>query len=274
MRRDPHIRWVVHRLDERPEFKTLMDNPRFVNTWRTAKEDRRFRVWPVEVERHNHVRPGEDPSVAEAGPREDGHWDEEGHTCCDVHAYWRLRPWRPSDARAIVRGAIEWVEDTWDLYHPRYLLKYPSAILDALRWTRDTWPLTRHCEGWVWEVNSMKVATEQAAWDKAEEIVEQRRPLRHGERHAREVAELQPSVLASITRDEVEFYLKDVRECTKVSDKLWVSRHDPTVFYFDERYLPFDLKDGWSNEAVARVIQEWCHEMIGETVPVVHDPVR
>lgn len=271
MRLTPSVRWIMLEKDKRPEYATLMSNSRMKAILRTVKKAGKMPVWTIEALKYNNLRPGEDHSVVESGPREDGHYDVEGHSCCDVSTSWKLRPWNFSDLRSILKGAAEWWDDTKDLYSLRYLRRHPSAIKDLLGWVRDTWPLTHKCSGWTWTVDSMKVSYDEAAWDKAEEIVEERRPMRSAEQFQREVVEIYEETRRTITRQEVERFLED-SGMRQMSDRIWVSTTDPTVFVYDEAYRPFDMKDGWSEEAIAELIAEWCQEMLGDPIKVYHDP--
>lgn len=232
----------------------LASNDRFQSVLRTALADGQLLVCSQECERWNHPAGGVDKLDQ---PKPDGTYDVEGHMCTDVTAPWRLRWWHPHDLWSRFSAVAGWLSDTWDLYPPRRLFRDFKSFLG---WVRDTNPLRSTYSGWVWTLDSLAAVAYEAEMDKASEIVEQRRPPLCGMPRAREVAKLAQTLRGTLTRDEVLAYMAD-DGMEQILDWMWVNREDPTVFVVDQAHVPFDLKDGWSNLEVARIIGLWMHHV-------------
>jgi hypothetical protein len=246
-------------------------SPRLLDVIRTAKRDGILRAMPQECLRYNHVRAGESYDVVEAGPRENGHYDVEGLTSCDVVGYWQLRWWHPGDVWALIGGTARWVLETIDLFGPRRLLRHASEWRNLASWVVATWPLTTWQQGWVWTIDPLSVMADEAAYDVAEETVEERRPpVNHPILRTRAIEEVRARVRPTITREQVLAYMAD-QSYVQVDEYMWVSSVDPTVFVFDEARWPFDMKDGWSYRALEHVLGYWYGIMVhqGGREPVV-----
>jgi hypothetical protein len=75
-------------------------------------------------------------------------------------------------------------------------------------------------------------------------------------------------LLAQVSELEAENYLK--HHYTQIAPAIWVAPQDPTCFIYDEKYKPFQYKDGWSTEQMGEILEEWFEALTGHKVTAKH----
>jgi hypothetical protein len=184
------------------------------------------------------------------------HYDIEGHTWTDVDGFTTVYLWRWQDLKRYVANIFSWVVDVWDTFS----IRYP---LIALKFGWETLPFHITWEQWVWTVESLAVAKSDLVEDKIATAHE--KDWRQFIRSPGYMKEYQ-KVEDATHRQEVIAYAD--KEYLKITDFMWVGRHDPTVILVDEVRRPFDYKDGWSDLMITSIIWEWAH-IVGDYTGVV-----
>lgn len=167
------------------------------------------------------------------GPGPNGHYDVEGHSCVDVYGYVTMNPLNPKDLYRLVGEFVTWFRDAW-----RY--KFFSGAPIYLTW-----------ECWVWTVESLDVEHDNMAHDSIDG--------KH--KSVSDTMKAYDAARASISLDDVRRFMDASPMYLPVHDGMWVNKMDPTVVVIDQGKFPFDMKDGWSNAAVLRLLSLWSTQM-------------
>ena len=69
----------------------------------------------------------------------------------------------------------------------------------------------------------------------------------------------------SVTEQEKLEYLREYY--ISLTPYLWISKTDPSCFYYDNKHKPYALKHGWSKEQVGEILSEWLELIAGHKVP-------
>jgi hypothetical protein len=195
-----------------------------------------------------------------------------------------MRWWHPKDLKTLARWAYDWVtEDIWDTLTDTAYRSWTSWHI-GLRYVKAVHPFKRTFSGWTWTVNSLEAESHSARWERAEQLAKERGfeepdysdwidklgSTRDNTSHAAwyaAVREIEEGLKLTWQKADTVRYVETSEDhcMVRLSPYLWVNKHDPTVFVLDEDLVPFDMKSGWSEEAMCTVIQEWFKEMLGET---------
>jgi hypothetical protein len=238
-----------------PAKPVLAQNPLFQGHLRLAKRLGFLPVSIIHCEKYDHVHEEERPPKL---PNEQ--YDVEGHSSCDVYGLWRYEMWRPRDVWNYAVNAWQWLKDVWDL--------------KSWGFAWDTLPFDTYHTSWVYTVDSMR----DNKWYVAEEELlyplydADKSPADEDLRGAHEAMEAR---VKTITGDDVKAALVRWGYVAASSPfrgepVLWVNPSDPTVFVADERFFHFDMKDGWSNNALCKILHAWLVEVAGEVDLEVH----
>lgn len=230
--------------------RSLENNPLFQAHLRLASKIGFLAVAVIHTEKYDHEHLREDVRP----PKQAGEqYDVEGHSGCDIYGIWRWELWRPSDLISYLRNIAGWVKDVWEL--------------KSWSFARATWPFGMYHMAWVYSISSMK----DIRFDVAEEV--HIHPLfTEGKKYTfadRDAAfKAASDYEKKMTRKEVEAMLASwsytpVRSNVRPVPAVWVHGTDPTVMVVDEAYVPFDLKDGWSNSRLAHIVGLWLDEFAG-----------
>ena len=180
------------------------------------------------------------PSGLVETPKEDGSFDVEGHSCCDV----RVRVFTPFLSFGYWKNSVwGWLKD----------------VTASRRWSEfkinlQYHPFTKYFDGWLWVIDSFYVAKSQYA----EEIIDLTRPellVTPGNYQKRN--DETEKVTATITDKQLEDHLKITG--AQLSQSFFVTDSDPTCMVVNEKCIKyvFNLKDGWSNKQIERLIRDW-----------------
>lgn len=200
-----------------------------------AKKVGYFWYYAHGAEKYNHADSQE--------PHADGSFDVEGYCSEDIDAAFTLRAWHPEDVGAFFSTLWTWLKD--------------SVELRSLSFAAETLPFGFPWRAWAWTVNSVDCALNEAA----DELARDRAQMEHGSHwsqakydcYKRYVAEYRQS----LTRKKAMKALETNGDYVQVSEEIWVSASDPTVFYCDDLLVPYDLKDGWSAEKIGYILSLW-----------------
>lgn len=232
-------------------------------------------ISPTELTKWNYHGDGKDPET----PKEDGTFDVEGHSCSDVLGYWDIYWWEPRHWKTIGKMIKQYTEGVQEFVLDDFaflLRKDPWYLLKRIKNWVFVNPLKIQQEGWVWVVDSLSSSLKDSAYDLATDILAQeqgyensndmyiksRKIIDHKE------AQAMADRLLSQEREKVYIYMVTKNDLQKVSEYMWISKNDPTVFVLDESILPFDMKDGWSPRMLARTISYWFRVMYDRDVTV------
>lgn len=249
-------------LNPSEDYKTLRklnDNRLWQAVRRTAKcKKGRLHISINSLEKWNYDTWDSDGTLIEPLP---GHpYDVEGHSSCDVYALHGPHFTQFGDYWRILKSLYKWAIETWEFGKIYYNPFSP--------WV-----------SWVWVIDSLE--TEKSGM--AEEIADREcpyepDPAKEGEFRVVSLSEREINSLRKHNeyRQKIEdrLTLEDVRAHleithTKINDFLWLSKEDPTCFTIDETIVPFDLKDGWSNATIAKLIGYWT-KSVGDEFLVVN----
>lgn len=288
MRRIIKVDWIQACKDQREVYKTLLENKRFQAAWRAFKEDDIVTISSLSLIRWNLIKPGEESLPINDSPREDGHYDIEGQRCSDISAVWRAKWWRLSDLKIVLKDIYSWIKHgLLEMFTDEYYWNLKN-LKNHLKHLKNTQPFRLTLVKTVWAANSLASERSQAIWDKAEKMAIQQgfqppdlsdilkeRKESVFDRAKRDewfeaVKKAYSQLEAGWSKDDTIKYVESQESgMIRLNKHLWVSKEDPTIFVIDEDLVPFDLKNGWSENALCLVIQQWFKEMIGEA-PVVH----
>jgi hypothetical protein len=183
-------------------------------------------------------------------PREDGLFDVEGHSWCDIEGFYS-----PTLLEQI-KSLSEYVKDVWSFTH---LLPFRRKWVTRkgfhgfegftfakpyipFGYIKDAWPIQRTWSGWIWTVESRSTARGDVAEEKVD--IKKVKPGKYKE--AQELADAMTSD-AEVDAAIAERYYQ-------LCDGIFLGKEDPTCILVDERVYPFDMKSGWSDQFVCSTV--------------------
>jgi hypothetical protein len=216
--------------------KILKGNALFTSVCRRMDKIGVLEVFPTGLEKYNIASNEEfDASgCAPEGPRSDSHYDVEGYSSVDLYGCFAPNLLNPGDFWIYIKAICSWIKESiqfgsWDYFFSTSPLSFP--------WT-----------GWAWTIEALHGLSWAVASDQAQ--------LKMIKKSKRNLSDLRRSLEKYVTREDILKWLES-HDCVLVDKGLWVSLSDPTVFYVDEVLHPFDLKDGWSKQAIASLLEHW-----------------
>jgi hypothetical protein len=69
-----------------------------------------------------------------------------------------------------------------------------------------------------------------------------------------------------LSDDDVKLHLESIG-FSEISEGIWVSSKDPGCFFVDESVYGFDMRDGWSSNNLAGLLQICLHEHLDLQLP-------
>ena len=170
-------------------------------------------------------------------PNPDGTFDHEGTDAVDINGYYYMYPLSNlDDLMSVCRCAWDWLS---------FSLRHKSWY-----YFKEAHPFKKKWEQWLFVVDSFKCARHEVA--EAHELA--KLYLSHGNYKAyhKFTADLTPT----ITDAEVNTHLLKTGHFM-VTPGFYVSESDPTCMLFNQKYFPFDLKDGWSHMYVLGLLMRY-----------------
>lgn len=173
-------------------------------------------------------------------PKADGSYDVEGQSSCDITV--RLR------------------RNFLTLSFVGEILKYFNHLIKAIdfndfKFLVKAHPFKRYFTAWLWVVDSFKVSR----IDYAEKILQITKPGLLLSKSYEAWSEELEVIKSKISDVDLALWLSS--EGHKISASIYLNGNDPTVFSVNERYMPFSLKDGWSNEDMKIIISLWFRKL-------------
>lgn len=229
----------------------LKNDPIFQAVLRKAKKQSCANIHVSSAEKWNNPYDKEgvysdDPDIVEK-PREDGHFDVEGHTWTDIYCEWDLRFWHVKDLYWWVKQTKDWIKDSYEL---------------GWDYFKEVQPFNKRHESWVWTIESFEVAKSDLAESLAEDSLSRRNYKKYWEE-----IKLKKE---KITDQELLDYV--AKHSFKLSGKrgydIYCTDNDPTVICVNEKDFPYDLKNGWSDKKIAEIIQHWFYLLEYRTISV------
>jgi hypothetical protein len=205
-------------------------------------------IWVHELERHNDSTYNDITGEwnMDERPRANGHYDHEGHVACDVSGIAWLLPWTRDGLEGIGYMVAEYAKDVRECWRGRIRnlrdLKYRLAA--PIRYARY---LSLRGTYWLWCVESTYVIRDQIAEDRIE-------PWQKGSDINAWSAKLD-KIRSEVTVEEVQKVLDS--DYYRISTAIYARKSDPTCILIDDNLRPYDMKDGYSNQKVARFIAAW-----------------
>ena len=199
-------------------------------------------------------------------PKADGSFEVEGHTWTDMNTQYRLELLNPVDREFFCLTVWFYFKDLKDAF--KNLTKNFSfkGLLETLHFALVSFDSVSTIQSrWTLSIASFGVARGSFAEEKA---FEELAPMPEDDRdfivsinnpspeykawHAKMNAK-EAEILAE--NQDLTPWLKDTH--TEVRPGLWVGIEDPGLFYADEAVFPFDMKSGWSNQAIIEIVNVW-----------------
>lgn len=227
--------------------ESLELNAMFTSAFDLAKKQDEFKVHITGLEKWNYLT-----GDALGEPKADGSFDVEGHCWTDIHGYLKL------SRKEWAAEWISWFRDVKECWSWQYLAS-------SLKFAAETAPLTPKKEVWIWTVEGTSVLSS----DIADEMVTQFYGNHNAEMKAMRndyagYAKKREEIYKGISREQV--LIKLAQDCLQVNRHLWVQKEDPTVIIVDELSFPFDMKDGWSNSHVLKILKMWLTWLTGSGI--------
>jgi hypothetical protein len=201
---------------------------------------------------------------------EDGIFSVEGHSSSDIQAVWDVQWWNPKYWPIVKSNIIQYLEDIKEFVindFKLWLKKDPKYLIKLIKDWIFINPLKIEQEGWVWVVDALSVSMKEAAYVLAEEIVaredDSKCPVYRSYKNRetldfkRVQAKADELMSSEEGRNQVFLSMVNGGGLVKVSDHMWVCENDPTCFVIDGKFIPFDMRDGWSPEMLTRIIAYW-----------------
>ena len=175
----------------------------------------------------------------------------DGHSSCDVSLEVRfsvLDPrWRAHAVDALRETFDSHLSSFKRLIKDREYRAIVREFLFMLRMMR--YDVDLHPHTWLFVVRSFSSEKHEVALERLE--------AKHGPSLTKRKTLTQDvdAEIALVTEDDV---IKSLSESHwRINQWIWVAKADPGVIVANERFLPFDKKDGWSGETLPRIMQVW-----------------
>lgn len=260
-------------------FLLMEDNKKaFTRTdtlFKNYKKNKNIEIFTYEATKWNW--PSSSGDVEKS--KEDGSFDIEGHGSCDVYAIWYVNFWNPANWKDIIpalKGYFNNINSIVFENFSYYLKKDKKYLWDLIKKWVMVNPFESRQDGWIWVVDSLKLSMEEAANELAEDILAQKM----GHKDSLDLYEKTKNFVdfdesKKIAQDflknkhnQVFSFMMEKGGLIQITNCLYVKESDPTCMVFDEKFLPFDLKDGWSFESIAAIISYWMLIFYKQTVNV------
>lgn len=223
--------------------KLLDGHPVLQAVLRTANKTGLVLVSNTSMEKWNYP---DGTGNEELEPRSDGHFDVEGHGAADVEASFDVRiGW------SFFKAAILWL---WELARDR-----------DWQFSKVTSPFKKKWTNWLFVVDSFT----SVSWEYAEEIVELTHPGLWRLDYKKYFAEVE-KVQKGITVSQIGAYLKN-KGYWMPRKGMFISPTDPTCFVCDDSFYGFDMKSGWSDKKIYKLVELWFTSMDYGYLPVVEE---
>jgi hypothetical protein len=230
-------------------YKTLHESKVFLGVLRRARKIGKVQYFVTEVEKYNHEYGQNWELIPDHQSKRP--YDVEGHCCSDIQGFYDgPNLLTLSGIWDFISGIGGWIKD--------------SVELRSWSFFFETIPFFMPWGQWVWTIDSLQIT--------AQEIIEHEerdRLWETGDRSTKalmKVMDESRSKALKLSHDELmELLKKD--GYIQMSNGIFVTPQDPTVFCVDETVIPFDLKDGWSNWMLGKILREWFRDF-GHPFPV------
>lgn len=272
MRRTIKTDWLEAKKHKRRIYKNLIQNDFFMEVWDRAQEKEVLQIDCPALLRWNFFRDGDDPIKANESPRENGSWDIEGHPWADIIGFKKDSLLTQKGIKNLIKRVLKWLyEDVWLLLTDGKITikKIKKDFLYIIK----THPFKLTTGSCTWTISSLKAEALDACWEHAKITAIAKGMIDPNEDDLRSskiigwtsiVNKLYEEMLPFWDKKDTIKYLQSKGNMIKCNDWLWVEESDPTTFIVDEIFIPFDMKDGWSEDQLCFIIQEWCKELLGE----------
>lgn len=212
----------------------------------------------TEMVRYNNPGNGE-------GPNPDGKFDIEGLSSSDVQCRYKFAWWMPSNWSQVFKEMPQYLSHIKEMIIDDFVWlvknrRFKSLLQRIKTWVFDFSPFAYNQKGWVWVVSSLSSAIADEAFEK---VLRNKKNLK-----------ISSSAFQRKVEDLIEKNGKELRDMAlsnmiEITPYLWANADDATVFILDEKHHPYDLKDGWSEEAIAEAIKIWVKCMYEKDIQVL-----
>jgi hypothetical protein len=243
----------------------------------TAIKDGRLVVGVTGMEKWNQP---DDSGKSPEEPREDGHFDVEGHTWTDVNLQFRLDLTKSEDRKIWLRDFKEWLIDVAGIWKDCFSWKRKWFNLDLIfGFTKDTvGTLGTTKVYWAVVISSLDVFKSELAADIAHETLEAERPERDRELDFMSTTPEYRAWLEKLwllhdrTYEQMDYRraLGELRKkALSAGDGIYVDRDDKSIIIVDNEVMKFDMKSGYSDKAILDIVRLWAQRVMGLDVAVV-----
>lgn len=201
---------------------------------------------------------------------------EHPSTSLDLNGQWTVK-FNFKGLLTWAKAIYQWIATAVSMSIERGRFFQKESLKSNWDFFLDTHPFKTPWTGWVWTLNSLDYDVEEFFEVTAYEIVSKKQNKEHLDRRRADVqnkyktfVEKEKSILRknfSFTSDDFLKYMLDYRGLVPVGN-IWLNVNDPTVFYVDKIYCPYDDPKGWSKDGVAQAMKLWLNEA-GINLPVV-----
>jgi hypothetical protein len=202
-----------------------------------------------------------------------GIYDVEGHSWTDICAFFKLNLFKTRDLKIFLKQTVELMTDIFYLW----FFKTKKVTPWLPKFWKDNFKTTINLiknanlmqKDWVWTIEALSVFKSDIIEIKISEM-----SLPDGEciykvqwDDKKRYIEYWKEIEKGITRAEL---LKQLNEkYIQLNEYLWVSKNDSTSIIVDDTLYPFDMKDGFSNKQITKILEVWFLEVFGNQVLLI-----
>jgi hypothetical protein len=200
---------------------------------------------------------------------------KEGHNSSDVSIHFHTSlsnrtTWEliPSRFKNYFEGVQEFVLSGF----AKRMRRDPKWAMELVwRWGFQHHPFQTKDERWIFVIDSLSSTITEISYNMAED--EMARKLGYKDRitHYKKTKKIFSyddvlKLAKEIEKNKKEQILLEMEKeigIIKVSDHIWINEADPGVMIIDETLIPFDMKNGWSPDQLAQIVEIWFDLMFG-----------